>query len=85
MKKSPDQLREEILRLTQEYSGAVHRSLSPEPRDFVPGETVIPYAGRVFDADEVVAAVGSSLDFWLTLGAEDQPQASRRKAPASRR
>ena len=70
MKKSPDQLREEILRLTQEYSGAVHRSLSPEPRDFVPGETVIPYAGRVFDADEVVAAVGSSLDFWLTLGAE---------------
>ena len=70
MKKSPDQLREEILRLTQEYSGAVHRSLSPEPRDFVPGETVIPYAGRVFDAEEVVAAVGSSLDFWLTLGAE---------------
>jgi CDP-6-deoxy-D-xylo-4-hexulose-3-dehydrase len=70
MKKSSDELREEILRLTQEYSGSAHRSFSPEPRDFVPGETVIPYAGRVFDAEEVVAAVASSLDFWLTLGAE---------------
>ncbi len=39
-------------------------------RKFVPGETVIPYAGRVFDADEVEAAIASTLDFWLTLGAE---------------
>ena len=28
----------------------------------------IPYAARVFLQDEVVAAVSSSLDFWLTLG-----------------
>jgi CDP-6-deoxy-D-xylo-4-hexulose-3-dehydrase len=36
----------------------------------VPGESVIPYAGRVFTEDEVEAAVSSTLDFWLTLGPE---------------
>ena len=30
----------------------------------------IPYAGRVFGPEEVEAAVGASIDFWLTLGAE---------------
>lgn len=30
----------------------------------------IPYAGRVFTDEEVVAAVSSTLDFWLTLGTE---------------
>ncbi len=38
------------------------------PEEFVAGETVIPYGGRVYDASEVKAAVRSSLDFWLTLG-----------------
>jgi CDP-6-deoxy-D-xylo-4-hexulose-3-dehydrase len=42
-----------------------------KPR-FVPGETVVPYAGRVFTEDEVEAAVSSTLDFWLTLGAEGE-------------
>jgi CDP-6-deoxy-D-xylo-4-hexulose-3-dehydrase len=35
---------------------------------FVPGETPVLYAGRVFDADEMVRLVDSSLDFWLTAG-----------------
>lgn len=39
-------------------------------QDFVAGTTTVPYAGRVFDAAEVRAAVGASLDFWLTLGPE---------------
>jgi CDP-6-deoxy-D-xylo-4-hexulose-3-dehydrase len=38
----------------------------------MPGETVVPYAGRVFTEDEVEAAVGSTLDFWLTLGPEGE-------------
>ncbi len=37
---------------------------------FIPGETTVPYAGRVFTEDEVEAAVGATLDFWLTLGPE---------------
>lgn len=39
-------------------------------RPFVPGESLVNYAGRVYDSDEVVALVGSSLDFWLTAGPE---------------
>lgn len=35
---------------------------------FVPGETRIDYAGRVYDEDEVVNLVNSALDFWLTFG-----------------
>jgi CDP-6-deoxy-D-xylo-4-hexulose-3-dehydrase len=37
---------------------------------FVAGATATPYAGRVYGAEEVRAAVKSSLDFWLTLGPE---------------
>jgi len=68
------QLRAEILRLTREYSRRVHQQNRPgndslrEPFD--PGSSTVPYAGRVFDEDEVEAAVASSLDFWLTLGPE---------------
>lgn len=71
MKKNSAKLKEEILRLTREYSSLMHQANLPASKkqaDFVPGETIIPYAGRVFDSDEVEAAVGSTLDFWLTLG-----------------
>ncbi|MFA5059480.1 MAG: lipopolysaccharide biosynthesis protein RfbH [Candidatus Omnitrophota bacterium] len=37
-------------------------------KKFIPGETWISYAGRVFDEKEIQALVDSSLDFWLTLG-----------------
>ena len=72
---SPDDLRAEILRLTREYSAQKHRAQRPadnlaDSAPFIPGETVIPYAGRVFTEDEVEAAVSSTLDFWLTLGPE---------------
>jgi CDP-6-deoxy-D-xylo-4-hexulose-3-dehydrase len=69
----PAELKREILRLTREYSKSVHRSNLPgDSRDvpFIGGKDMLPYAGRVFDADEVEAAVSSTLDFWLTLGPE---------------
>jgi CDP-6-deoxy-D-xylo-4-hexulose-3-dehydrase len=73
MSRSPEELKAEILRLTREYSALVHASQDPgHPVPFVPGETTVPYAGRVFDADEVEAAVSSTLDFWLTLGPEGE-------------
>lgn len=73
--KSPDDIKSEILRLTRQYSAAMHGSNRPgyerkPDRPFVAGQTVVPYAGRVFTEDEVEAAVGSTLDFWLTLGPE---------------
>jgi len=76
MKNSLAELKAEILRLTREYSAIAHCANRPgdDPgrSEFVPGETVIPYAGRVFTSDEVEAAVGSTLDFWLTLGPEGE-------------
>ena len=74
------ELKAEILRLTREYSQLQHRANRPgyrsdspaEAAPFVPGETTVPYAGRVFDGDEVEAAISATLDFWLTLGPEGE-------------
>jgi len=35
---------------------------------FIPGKSPVHYAGRVYDAEEVINAVNASIDFWLTLG-----------------
>src|SRR3954468_12426684 len=78
MNKTAAEIKAEILRLSRLYSTEVHRQNRPgytrgedAPR-FVPGETTIPYAGRVFTENEVEAAVSSTLDFWLTLGQEGE-------------
>ena len=68
-------LKQEILRLTREYSFEAHASFRPaSDPDRKPWQhgTTIPYAGRVFTEDEVEAAVSSTLDFWLTLGTEGE-------------
>ena len=36
--------------------------------NFVPNETNINYAGRIYDEKEMMALVDSALDFWLTAG-----------------
>jgi CDP-6-deoxy-D-xylo-4-hexulose-3-dehydrase len=58
-----EDVRAQILELTREYVDLVHA-----PKAFVPGESRVNYAGRVFDAAEVRNLVASSLDFWLTAG-----------------
>lgn len=78
MSKSPAEIKAEILRLTREFSRQSHAANRPgyaadDARvAFVPGKTVVPYAGRVFTEDEVEAAVSATLDFWLTLGKEGE-------------
>jgi CDP-4-dehydro-6-deoxyglucose reductase, E1 len=70
-----DSIKQEILRLTREYSSEVHKANLPgvdKVHPFTPGQTPIPYAARTFKEDEVVAAVSSVLDFWLTLGSEGE-------------
>jgi CDP-6-deoxy-D-xylo-4-hexulose-3-dehydrase len=56
-------LRERILELVAEYYEAEFGNGS-----FTPGESPVPVSGRVFDADELLHLVDSSLDFWLTTG-----------------
>ncbi|MHB9003108.1 MAG: lipopolysaccharide biosynthesis protein RfbH [Coriobacteriia bacterium] len=59
-----DQLREEILSKVREYYAEEFGETTP----FVPGNSRVAYAGRVFDERELVSLVDSSLDFWLTYG-----------------
>ena len=59
------ELRQEILAKTRELV-----RLREATKPFVPGTSTVPYAGRVYDEEEVAAGVGSMLDFWLTLGPE---------------
>ncbi len=55
-------IRKEILEKVKKFASESKK----EP--FVPGKTTIHYAGRVYDHEEIVALVDSSLDFWLTSG-----------------
>ena len=57
------ELRSRILQLVREY----HDMQFPG-NTFIPGQSPVPVAGRVFDAQEVESLVDSSLDFWLTTG-----------------
>lgn len=58
-------LRNEILEKVKEFYSVAH---DRSGEDFIPGKTRVNYAGRVFDADELMRLVDSSLDFWLTAG-----------------
>ena len=62
-KTKAEQLREQIRELVERY----HAEAFPR-RAFVPGESVVPVSGKVFDAEDIQHAVDASLDFWLTTG-----------------
>jgi CDP-4-dehydro-6-deoxyglucose reductase, E1 len=53
------QIFELVGRLYEEEHGA---------KPFIPGETLVPVSGRVYDDDDLLHLVDASLDFWLTTG-----------------
>ncbi len=61
--KTEKEARKEILDLVKEYCGKYHNSNNK----WKEGER-IPYASRVYDYEEMVNLVDSSLEFWLTSG-----------------
>lgn len=63
MDKTEQELREEIFQRV----GQIFK-LRKMNEEFIPGESPVPYAGRIFDEKEMISLVDSSLDFWLTLG-----------------
>ncbi len=72
---SDDELAEAIDRLVAESAWRRHRAHLPADHpDRPPGAGVenVPYAGRVFGPEEVIAAHRAVLDFWLTLGPEGE-------------
>jgi CDP-4-dehydro-6-deoxyglucose reductase, E1 len=58
-----EEIRKQILELTNQYYTTKY-----EDKSFVPGQSRVNYAGRVFDEKELMNLVDSSLDFWLTEG-----------------
>ena len=60
---SEKKLHDEILEKVREYCEKYHNI----PKEFTEGQR-IPYASRVYDADEMVNLVDSALEFWLTAG-----------------
>lgn len=60
--KTEKQAREEILEMVKEYCKTFHGK-----KEYKKGDR-IPYASRVYDEDEMVNLVDSSLEFWLTSG-----------------
>ena len=63
MSKSADALRTRIADMVREY----YKAAFPKYK-FRPGVSPIPYAGRIFDDEELVNLVEAGLDFWLTTG-----------------
>ena len=56
-------IKKKIQELVREYYKETFAS-----KTFVPGESPVPVSGKVFDAQDMLALVESSLDFWLTAG-----------------
>lgn len=60
--KSEQQARQEILELVKQYCGTYHNKTEYQTGDR------IPYAGRIYDEQEMVYLADSALEFWLTAG-----------------
>ena len=56
------ELHDKILALVREYADDYHKLAAWKPGDR------IPYAGRVYDHEEMESLVDSALEFWLTAG-----------------
>lgn len=57
------ELRHQILQSVKNYSKIVHTK-----KIFIPGNSLIPVSGKIYDDLDLTMLVASSLDFWLTAG-----------------
>lgn len=58
-----EKIRKEIFRKVKEFYW-----LRKNREKYIPGKSMINYAGRVYDEKELINLIDSSLDFWLTAG-----------------
>ena len=65
MVEKAEKIKERILEDVKKYYELVHDKSGEK---FIPGESRVNYAGRVFDEKEMTNLVDSSLEFWLTYG-----------------
>lgn len=57
------ELRHQILQSVKNYSKIAHTK-----KIFIPGNSLIPVSGKIYDDLDLTMLVASSLDFWLTVG-----------------
>ena len=69
MTSTPELIRTQILDHVRQYHAAKFA-----PKTFDPDKDLVHYAGRVFDAEEIVNLVDASLDFYLTANAHEPGQ-----------
>ena len=62
-KKNSIAIKHEIFRLVREYYEETFTE-----KKFIPGETIVPVSGKVFDHEELNHIVESALDGWFTTG-----------------
>jgi CDP-6-deoxy-D-xylo-4-hexulose-3-dehydrase len=55
-------IKSRILKLVRQYHNALNKNV------FVPGVSLVHYAGRVYDEKELVNLIEASLEFWLSAG-----------------
>lgn len=58
-----DKVKKEIFKLVKKLY-----MIKRVKNEFIPGKSKISYAGRIYDSDELISLIDSSLDFWLTSG-----------------
>lgn len=64
--KTKEQLIAQASLIAKQYYQTVHKP--SQNKEFVPGISSISYGGRIFDEQEIINLVTSSLNFWLTAG-----------------
>lgn len=63
MKEPERKLRKFIFKLAKDFYKFKIRN-----QRFIPGESFINYAGRIYDEKEIINLIDAALDFWLTAG-----------------
>ncbi len=59
-------LRKPVRDAVADYFAASHAPRRQAP--FIPGETLVPVSGKVYDAEDMTTVMEAVLDFWLTTG-----------------
>ncbi|NER78914.1 MAG: lipopolysaccharide biosynthesis protein RfbH [Leptolyngbya sp. SIO1D8] len=62
-KVSEKDLRADVFKAVQKYYDFKFKQ-----KDFMPGQSYVPVSGKVFDEQDLLKLIDSSLDFWLTTG-----------------
>ena len=59
-------LREQVRQAVEGYYQAVHKP--GQGAAFIPGKTLVPVSGKIYDGEDMASLMEAVLDFWLTTG-----------------